>query len=249
MGDECGIIGELLRAKAVCRRFDEGTCAEINSTMGTSKCAWDASARVCLPPPRAVPLALQQNYTSELALLGFRRKHCMAKEDRTSCRGGCLWDASARRCSLSTIEALQELLGEACPLKRLLSGSSTCINLGNTSGIEDPCITALRSDGVAKCYRTRDGQCEPNPMAMELDVLLAIGVRDHRVANLMRSAMERCSAAHDEASCGWVQYGARQIQECANYPDLGAANRWRLSPSVFAAVALTLMTAVLQHSV
>merc|ERR1711879_498058 len=241
MGDECGIIGELLRAKAVCRRFDEGTCAEINSTMGTSKCAWDASARVCLPPPRAVPLALQQNYTSELALLGFRRKHCMAKEDRTSCRGGCLWDASARRCSLSTIEALQELLGEACPLKRLLSGSSTCINLGNTSGAEDPCITALRSDGVAKCYRTQAGQCEPNPMAMELDVLLAIGVRDHRVANLMRSALVRCSAAQDKASCGWVEHGTRLIEECAYGPNLGAANRWRLSHSALAAVALALM--------
>merc|ERR1712080_149993 len=102
---------------------------------------------------------------------------------------------------MGTIEALLELLGDACPLKRLLAGSAMCIQLGSNES-DNRCTETLRGDGLPYCYRNGDGRCEPNPMALELDVLLAVGVRDPRVGTFMRGAIQECREAQDGTTCG-----------------------------------------------
>lgn len=192
ISDRCGIFGRMMADGAGC--LPQRSQAECESTLGPAsgaRCAWDELRGVCDASREDLLFVLRRDYKDELARVSLRRERCASKLP-SACDGDC--HMVNGHCTLRAVDALLAVAGEDCPFAELLRQNAGCSDLSNNV----TCKSRKRLDGLSQCHWRRD-QCEANPIALEFDLLLVLGLGEWAVMNRMRQAQAQCALTSSTA--------------------------------------------------
>lgn len=193
--ERCGLLGQLLAGKALCGNSSSSSeCSARNSSSAGQVCAWDMSRNVCDVPEAWALALLRQDYREQLQFIALRRQRCSSLSQEL-CIGSCRWQPSPLanatvpgRCTLRRLETLLAVVDEDCPLRPLIELGGSCSEYSNATA----CTSNLRKDELQTCFWTNK-TCEANPVALEFDLLLLLGLTNPNLKQTLLAAQRQCS--------------------------------------------------------